>query len=107
MNVQLKTASLSSSERTSKSAKPFIKWVGGKQAIARTLTTFFPQSFEKYYEPFLGGGSVFFTLAPRMAILSDENKWLADTYLALRNDWRKVVNYLEKMINTNEEFLKI
>ena len=90
-----------------KSAKPFIKWAGGKQSIARTLIDFFPRSFDKYYEPFLGGGSVFFTLSPQNSILSDENKWLIDTYLALKQDWKKVADYLENMVNTDQEFLRI
>ena len=92
---------------TFKIAKPFIKWPGGKQSLATTLINFFPQSFSKYYEPFVGGGSVFFALSPKSAVLSDENKWLIDTYLALKTNWEKVAGYLDKMINTNEEFLKI
>jgi DNA adenine methylase len=86
---------------------PFIKWAGGKQSIAQTLIDFFPKSFEKYYEPFVGGGSLFFTLSPRQAVLADENQWLIDTYLALKQDWRKVADCLEKMINTRQEFLRI
>ncbi|MBI5345535.1 MAG: Dam family site-specific DNA-(adenine-N6)-methyltransferase [Chlamydiae bacterium] len=90
-----------------KSAKPFIKWAGGKHSVAHTLIDFFPKFFMKYYEPFLGGGSLFFALSPQKAILSDENKWLIDTYIALKNDWKKVTHYLEKMVNNNQEFLKI
>ena len=107
MNVQIEMFPDFSRELHSKSAKPFIKWVGGKQSLAHTLVSFFPQAFEKYYEPFLGGGSVFFSLASHMAVLSDENKWLIDTYLALKSDWKKVVGYLEKMVNTDQEFLRI
>lgn len=89
------------------SAKPFIKWVGGKQSMARTLVDLFPNKINKYYEPFLGGGSVFFTLSPDYAVISDDNKWLIDTYQALKSNWEKVLYHLSKMINTNEEFLKI
>lgn len=81
--------------------------VGGKQSLADTLIGFFPLTFEKYYEPFLGNGSAFFSLSPQMAVLSDGNKWLMDTYIALKSDWKKVVGYLEKMVNTNQEFLRI
>lgn len=107
MSVELQLFPSLGIEPHLKSAKSFIKWVGGKQSIACTLIDFFPKFFDKYYEPFLGGGSVFFTLAPQYAILSDENKWLIDTYLALKQDWKKVVDYLEKMVNTNQEFLRI
>ena len=89
------------------SAKPFIKWAGGKQSIAHTLIDFFPTSFETYYEPFLGGGSMFFTLSPQRAVLSDDNQWLIDTYIALKKDWHAVSQHLEKMLNTNQEFTRI
>lgn len=104
MSVQLELFPLIEIESL---AKPFIKWVGGKQSIARNLINFFPKSFERYYEPFLGGGSVFFTLSHPCAILSDENEWLVDTYLALKEDWKKVVDYLDQMTNTDQEFLRI
>lgn len=107
MSVELNLFSLLSINPHVKSARPFIKWAGGKQSIAPTLIDFFPSSFEKYYEPFLGGGSVFFALSPQRAVLSDENRWLIDTYLALKKDWKKVVEYLEKMVNTRKEFLRI
>ena len=100
MSVELQFSSL-------KSARPFIKWVGGKQSAVHSLIDFFPRSFERYYEPFIGGGSVFFSLAPLSATLSDDNKWLIDTYLAVKKDWKKVAQYLEAMLNTHEEFLRI
>ena len=50
-------------------ARPFLKWAGGKQALAEQLVERFPASFDTYFEPFLGGGSVFFTLAPGTAVL--------------------------------------
>jgi DNA adenine methylase len=87
--------------------KPFIKWVGGKHSIVSELTSFFPKSFETYFEPFLGGGSVFFKLQHQQATISDENQWLIDVYLALKNDWKLVAGHLDNMINTNHEFLRI
>ncbi len=89
------------------SAKPFIKWAGGKQSLASTLIEFFPKTFENYYEPFLGGGSVFFNLHPLNACLSDENGWLIDVYTALKEDWEHVADCLNKMTNTEQEFLRI
>ena len=88
-------------------AKPFIKWVGGKQAIATTLVDYFPSDFQTYYEPFIGGGSVFLTLLPNEAIICDQNIWLIDTYLAIRDDWERVASILDSLKNTKEEYLKI
>ena len=44
------------------SANPVLKWAGGKQGIADQLIRHFPPHFEQYFEPFVGGGSVLFTL---------------------------------------------
>ena len=51
----------------------------------------------RYIEPFLGGGAVFFHLAPKTAILSDVNAKLIDTYKAVKSDWQSVVSVLADM----------
>lgn len=86
---------------------PILKWAGGKQSIASRLVEFFPSNFGRYFEPFLGGGSVLFTLRPRIAIASDANEWLIDTYEAIREDPTQVSQVLESLKNTKEEYLKI
>ncbi len=43
-------------------AKPFVKWVGGKRSLLRELLPRRPNSFQAYYEPFVGGGAFFFAL---------------------------------------------
>lgn len=88
-------------------SRPFVKWAGGKQSLAKTLIKHFPTRMDVYYEPFLGGGSVFFTLAPRRAVLSDENEWLIDTYRAISEDWRSVAEFLDRLPNTKDDFLRI
>ncbi len=87
--------------------KPFIKWVGGKHSIVSGLISFFPKDFGTYFEPFLGGGSVFFSLKHRRSVISDQNEWLIDAYLALKSNWQLVAGYLDKMINSSQEFLRI
>lgn len=88
---------------------PFIKWAGGKQALASVLKGFFPQKqyLATYYEPFLGGGSIFYSLRPEKAILNDSNRWLIDTYIAIRDDWRRVADILVDMPNTKDAYLEI
>jgi DNA adenine methylase len=68
----------------SKRIKPVLKWVGGKSQIFESVVSFFPSSFSRYHEPFLGGGAVFFGLQPKLATLSDTNKWLINFYEHLR-----------------------
>ena len=41
---------------------PLIKWTGSKRAIAEKIISYFPSTIETYHEPFIGGGSVFFSI---------------------------------------------
>jgi len=87
--------------------RPILKWAGGKQSLAGFLVKNFPRKFETYYEPFVGGGSVFLHLSPDRAVIGDLNGWLLDTYRAVRDDHRRVARLLDGMENTREEFLRI
>jgi DNA adenine methylase len=88
-------------------ARPFVKWAGGKQALAHELSSRFPSSYETYFEPFLGGGSIFFSVAPDKAVLGDSNDWLISTYKAVQEDYRAVAAVLGTLTNTRSEFLRI
>ena len=77
--------------------KPFIKWAGGKRWLLAHPNFQIPPFEGRYIEPFLGGGAIFFHLAPRVAILSDANPKLITTYQAVKNDWRSVVDILSAM----------
>lgn len=65
--------------------KPFLKWPGGKQWLTQKYIHYFPVKYNTYYEPFLGGASVFFALQPNRAILSDINEELINLYTVMRN----------------------
>lgn len=69
---------------------PFLKWAGGKRWLIQKYPEYFPKDFNKYFEPFLGSGAVFFHLQPKDAILNDTNKDLIDSYKAVTNRWKKV-----------------
>ncbi len=64
--------------------RPFLKWAGGKRWLAPYLTDLLNEVEGRYIEPFVGGGAIFFALAPRLAILSDINERLIDTYRCVR-----------------------
>lgn len=91
----------------SSKAVPVLKWAGGKQGIASRLVGMFPSGFERYFEPFVGGGSVLFTLRPRKAVMGDANEWLVDAYEAIREDPGQVSEILDGLENTKEAYLKI
>lgn len=60
-----------------------------------------------YYEPFLGGGAVFFHLRPQRAVLSDVNSDLIDTYSAVKEDWLRVVRHLKGMPISREDYDRV
>lgn len=90
-----------------KRAEPFVKWAGGKQALIAKLVPHFPKSYSRYFEPFIGGGAVFFAIQHPNAVISDQNEWLIDTYEAVRDDWESVAAKLDQLPNTKDDYLRI
>lgn len=74
--------------------KPFVKWAGGKAQIINKLKKFMPQSFNNYYEPFIGGGAFFLSLDLKVAVINDTNEELICAYKCLEDD-----NLFFKLIN--------
>jgi len=81
-------------------AQPFLKWVGGKGQLLGQLDAFFPATVTRYFEPFVGGGAVFFHLQhrfPRLrAFLRDINPELINTYRAVRDRPRELMRRLDQ-----------
>lgn len=95
-------------------AKPFVKWVGGKRQLLKQfldMDLYPPHGFDAsqstYFEPFVGGGAVFFDLLPQKAILSDSNKDLVITYNVIKNNVEDLIKSLKKHKHNKEYFLKI
>jgi len=76
-------------------AKPFLKWVGGKRSILPFLLERMPKDYKTYYEPFVGGGALFFAVQPKQAYISDVNFYLVITYKAVRDDVENLIKYLK------------
>lgn len=74
--------------------KPFVKWAGGKRQIMKDIKKYIPDNYSTYYEPFVGGGAVFFELAPKKAVLNDYNKELMNVFECIKDEIR-----FEKMCN--------
>lgn len=91
-----------------KDISPFLRWAGGKTRSIRFLEKHLPPHFSngnRYYEPFLGAGSLFFHLGPSKATLSDNNKDLIDCYKAVKKHPELVLSYLQHHLsNTCEEY---
>lgn len=77
-------------------ARPFVKWPGGKRSLVGEIAKSFPKKFKLYWEPFVGGGAVFFSLADRAerAILSDSNSELMLAYGVIRNELESLIKTL-------------
>ena len=79
-------------------AKPFLKWAGGKTALLPELLKAAPEQIETYYEPFVGGGALFFALQAecrfKHAVLSDSNQELINAYTQVRDNVENVIDVL-------------
>ena len=77
---------------------PFLSWVGGKRKLVPSITKLIPSNFNKYHEPFLGGGAVFFSMQKYLdkSNLSDANDLLISTYLAVQQDINGVIVKLKE-----------
>jgi DNA adenine methylase len=87
-----------------KKARPFLKWAGGKTRLLPELRKRIPESYGTYFEPFLGGGSLFFDLAPERSVLSDVNPELVKTYTAVRDDIEKLIQLLKIHAHDHSRF---
>jgi DNA adenine methylase len=75
---------------------PFLKWAGGKRWLTSSHPNLLHHPFERYIEPFLGSGAVFFHLTPQQAVLADRNPELIEAYQAIKDDWKLVEQELQK-----------
>lgn len=87
--------------------KPFLKWAGGKTQLLTELSEFIPFDFNKYIEPFLGGGALYFFLNPRKAVIADLNEELIITYQAIQNNVNEVVEKLKEYKHEESFYYKI
>ncbi len=78
----------------------FIKWAGGKSQLLKQYDSLFPKKFNNYYEPFVGGGAVFFYIKqkykPKKIMISDINEELIDTYTIIRDDSKRLIVELKQ-----------
>ena len=89
------------------SAKPILKWAGGKTQMLGDLLPKVPKSYGRYIEPFFGGGAMFFALQPENAIIADSNPELINMYRQVATNVDEVICYLKKYDNTSEMFYAV
>lgn len=84
--------------------KPFIKWAGGKSQLLPELVRRLPANFNRYFEPFVGGGALYFHLQPAEATLADINSDLINTYTVVRDGVELLIRELQKHRYEKEYF---
>jgi DNA adenine methylase len=75
--------------------RPFLKWAGGKRQLLPTLRQHVPARMGTYFEPFVGGGALFFATRPARAVLADVNVRLVRAYCGVRDDVERVIALLQ------------
>lgn len=84
---------------------PVLKYRGGKSREIPRFLQYIPDDFDRYIEPFLGGGSVYFYLEPENAILNDVNVRLMTFYTQLRDQYplmRRQLDELQQIYERNQ-----
>jgi DNA adenine methylase len=102
-------ASAECSTEVAQAAEPFLRWAGGKRLLLQSILPKLP-SFAaggRYFEPFLGGGAVFFALRPAHASLSDLNEKLIQTYRSVRDEPDAVIEVLSGLENSRDQYYRI
>lgn len=74
---------------------PFVKWAGGKTQLLYKLKNYIPETYNRYFEPFIGGGALLLDIQPQKAVINDINEQLLNVYFQLKSD----VEELIKIIN--------
>lgn len=96
-----KDNSLEQKYNTSMIAKPFVKWAGGKTQLLTEIRKKYPDTIEKYCEPFVGGGAVLLDVLsnfqPEEVFINDINKELINTYIQIRDNVSELINMLSDL----------
>ena len=87
--------------------RPFLKWAGGKRQLLSEICRRLPERFGTYYEPFVGGGALFFHLRPGRAVLADRNRRLIRAYRGIKNHVEEVISILRTYKNQKRFFLAL
>ena len=74
---------------------PFVKWAGGKKQLLDKLLMRIPESYGRYYEPFIGGGALLLALQPNRGVINDVNEQLINVYCRLRDDAESVISTVQ------------
>ena len=90
--------------------EPFVKWAGGKRQLLERLESRMPETYNRYYEPFIGGGALLLDVQPENAVINDTNGQLLNVYRQLKENPEAViaaVNALDSEPCDKERYLLV
>ena len=74
---------------------PFVKWAGGKRQLIDKIIEKMPTNYNNFFEPFIGGGALFFSLTPENAVINDINSALINVYMTIRDFPYEFMAYID------------
>jgi len=93
--------------KNNKLVSPFLKWIGGKRQLLPSITSLFPKSYLNYYEPFIGGGAVFFNMQPTKAVINDYNEELINVFKTIKEHPEELILDLKTHKNDSDYFYQL
>ena len=86
-------------------ARPLLKWAGGKKQLLSDLISKMPEHFNKYIEPFFGGGALFYATQPSTGVIADSNPEIINLYKMVAENVEGVISCLKRYENTEDVFI--
>lgn len=77
--------------------EPFVKWAGGKRQLLKKLESRMPETYCRYFEPFIGGGALFLDVQPEDAVINDTNRQLINSYRQLKKDPEIIISLVNEL----------
>jgi DNA adenine methylase len=87
--------------------RPVLKYAGGKQQMLDILLSKIPRNYNRYIEPFVGGGALFFALNPKNAVIADTNPELINLYTVIASEVEKLIEALKELKTDEKTFYEI
>jgi DNA adenine methylase len=89
--------------------KPFMKCPGGKTKLLKVLLPLVPKNYNRYIEPFIGGGALFFALQPKNAIINDIIYDIGNSYYHIKHSIEDLLYFLQehKSLHCDNYYYKI
>lgn len=107
MTTDHATLADSDASSTKIACRPFLKWAGGKTQLLPELIKRVPASYNRYLEPFLGGGALYFALQPKTAYLADYNPELINCFEVVRGNLAELKEELKKYRYDKEMYYEV